>query len=62
MTEAEVLARRAGLEKAWRDHQADVEEAIATIARLRQGFARPQGPEAEPVPPYRAPAAPGRPA
>jgi hypothetical protein len=55
MTEQEVLARRAGLERAWRDHQADVEEAIATIGRLRTAFARPQSPDGEPTPAYRAP-------
>lgn len=51
----ERLARAAGLDRAWADHRADVEEAIAAAAKLRTAFARPSAPEAEPIPPYRAP-------
>ena len=51
----EALARSAGLGRAWAEHRADVEEAVAAIARLRAGFARPADPAAEPLPAYRAP-------
>lgn len=50
-----ILAEAAGLQRAWADHRADVEEAIAAAARLRTGFLRPADPAAEPVPAYRAP-------
>ena len=53
----EALARAAGLGRAWEDHRADVEEAIAAVASLRAGFTRPAEPGAEPTPPYRLPAA-----
>jgi hypothetical protein len=56
--DAETLAKAAGLDRAWRDHRADVEEAIALAARFRGAFARPANPAAEPIPPYRAPAKP----
>jgi hypothetical protein len=50
------LARAAGLGMAWAGHRADVEEAVATAARLRTGFARPADPAVEPTPAHRAPA------
>jgi len=53
--EAAIRAKAAGLEKAWAEHRADVEEAIAGAARIRGGFQRPTAPAAEPTPPYRAP-------
>ncbi len=53
MSNAEALAKAAGLERAWRDHQADVEEAIAAVAKLRAGFPRPKDAAAEPNPAYR---------
>lgn len=53
MQDAEALARAAGLDRAWRDHQADVEEAIASVAKLRAGFPRPKDAAAEPTPAYR---------
>lgn len=53
--EAETLAKAAGLHRAWRDHRADVEEAIVLAARFRDAFARPSSPAAEPTPPYRVP-------
>lgn len=53
--EAETLAKAAGLDRAWQDHRADVEEAIALAARFRNAFARPSSLAAEPTPPYRAP-------
>jgi hypothetical protein len=49
------LAEAAGLQRAWADHRADVEQAIAVAARLRAGFARPAEPAAEPTPAYHAP-------
>lgn len=49
------LAEAAGLRRAWAEHRADVEEAIAAAARLRAGFARPADPAAEPLPAHRAP-------
>jgi len=51
----DALAFAAGLQRAWADHRADVEEAIAAAARLRTAFHRPAAPEAEPIPPYAAP-------
>ena len=56
--EAETLAKAAGLDRAWRDHRADVEEAIALAARFRDSFTRPSSAAAEPTPPYRAPSQP----
>jgi hypothetical protein len=55
MTDNEVLAKAAGLDRAWQDHRADVEEAIALAARFRCAFTRPADPAAEPTPPYAAP-------
>ncbi len=55
MHNAEILARAAGLDRAWRDHQADVEEAIAAVAKLRAGFPRPRDAAAEPMPAYQVP-------
>jgi hypothetical protein len=52
---AATLAKAAGLDRAWQDHRADVEEAIALAARFRDAFARPASPAAEPMPSYRAP-------
>ncbi|MDO9711386.1 hypothetical protein [Paracraurococcus lichenis] len=51
------LAEAAGLRRAWAEHRADVEAAIAAAARLRSGFARPADPAAEPLPAHRAPEA-----
>lgn len=51
------LAQAAGAQRAWADHRADVEEAIAAAARLRTGFTRPADPAAEPLPAHRAPPA-----
>ncbi|WP_135470036.1 hypothetical protein [Crenalkalicoccus roseus] len=48
----EALARAAGLQRAWAEHRADVQEAIAAAATLRAAFARPADPAAEPAPPY----------
>ncbi|SDB09486.1 hypothetical protein [Belnapia rosea] len=56
--DAATLAKAAGLDRAWQDHRADVEEAIALAARFRGGFTRPASPAAEPMPPYRAPVKP----
>jgi len=53
-----ILAETAGLQRAWADHRADVEAAIAAAARLRSGFTRPTDPAAEPLPAHRAPGAP----
>ena len=50
-----ILAESAGLHRAWADHRADVEQAIAAAARLRTGFTRPADPAAEPLPAHRAP-------
>jgi hypothetical protein len=50
----------AGLQRAWADHRADVEEAIAAAARLRTGFTRPGDPAAEPLPAHRAPEIPAQ--
>lgn len=49
------LAEAAGAQRAWADHRADVEQAIAAAARLRTGFTRPTDPAAEPLPAHRAP-------
>jgi hypothetical protein len=53
-----VLAEAAGLQRAWADHRADVEQAIAAAAKLRTGFARPADAAAEPLPAHRAPPPP----
>ena len=53
----ETIARAAGIDRAWAGHRAEVEEAIDAALRLRTAFARPAAPEAEPMPPYRAPPA-----
>jgi hypothetical protein len=60
MTDAEIeaLAKARGLERAWRDHPADVREAVAQAARLRTAFARPTDPAAEPMPAQSVPAQP----
>lgn len=49
------LAAAAGAQRAWTDHRADVEQAIAAAARLRSAFTRPSDPAAEPLPAHRAP-------
>ena len=49
----ETLAKAAGLDRAWRDHQADVEEAIASVAKLRAGFPRITDATKEPTPSYK---------
>jgi hypothetical protein len=54
MSNAETLAKAAGLDRAWRDHQADVEAAIASVAKLRAGFPRTTDATREPSPAYRA--------
>ncbi|MDB5314841.1 MAG: hypothetical protein JWO26_1161 [Rhodospirillales bacterium] len=53
MTDAEMaaFAKAHGLEVAWRDHPADVKEAIASAAKLARAFTRPEA-AAEPIPPY----------
>ncbi len=56
---AQALAEAAGLRRAWAEHRAEVEEAVAGLAALRAAFSRPADPAAEPVPPYAAPAAAG---
>ena len=55
---AETLAKDAGLDRAWQDHRADVEEAIALAVLFRNAFTRPTSPAAEPTPAYRAPVKP----
>jgi hypothetical protein len=52
---AQALAEAAGLRRAWAEHRAEVEEAVAGLAALRAGFRRPADPTAEPAPPYAAP-------
>ncbi|MBR0655255.1 hypothetical protein [Plastoroseomonas arctica] len=54
MTDAEMeaLAKARGLGVAWRDHKADVVEAIDSAARLARGFTRVAATAAEPIPPY----------
>ena len=52
-TAAATLAKAAGLDRAWRDHQADVEEAIASVAKLRAGVPRITDATREPSPAYR---------
>lgn len=53
-SEDETRAIAAGLQKAWRDHPADVTEAIAHAKRLTGAFTQPTDPAAEPIPPYAA--------
>ncbi len=53
MDEAEALARAAGLDKAWTDHRAEVEEAIAKARAWRASFTRPADPAIEPNPAFR---------
>lgn len=53
-SEDELRAIGAGLAIAWRDHPADVTEAIAHAKRLAGAFRRPADPAAEPIPPYAA--------
>ena len=55
MSDTATLAKAAGIDRALRDHPADVEEAVALAARFRGAFTRPTDPAAEPTPPYRAP-------
>lgn len=53
MQDDATLAKAAGLDRAWAEHQADVVQAIAAAHKLRQGFARPADAAAEPTPAYR---------
>lgn len=53
-TEMEALAKARGLAVAWRDHPADVKEAIESAARLARAFARCTDAAAEPIPAYAA--------
>jgi hypothetical protein len=55
---AEALAEAAGLRRAWVEHRADVEEAVAAVAVLRAALSRPADPTAEPAPPYAMPPRP----
>ena len=55
MSDTATLAKAAGIDRALRDHPADVEEAVALAARFRGAFTRPADPTAEPTPAYRAP-------
>ena len=55
MADTAALAEAAGLQRAWQDHRADVEEAAALAARFRGAFTRPMDPAAEPMPAYAAP-------
>ena len=48
----EALAKAHGLAVAWRDHPADVKEAIEGAAKLAGAFARPTDAAVEPIPPY----------
>ncbi|HEY4250855.1 MAG TPA: hypothetical protein VGM87_06630 [Roseomonas sp.] len=59
MTDAEIeaLATARGLERAWRDHPADVRAAVAQAARLAAAFVRPADPAAEPIPAHAVPRA-----
>lgn len=56
MTEEEVLARAAGLGKAWQDRGAEIAEAGAQARRLAEAFARPADERAEPMPAFAVPA------
>ncbi len=56
-TTAETLAKAAGLHRAWAEHRAEVEEAVAGLSALRTAFTRPADPAAEPAPPYTVPPA-----
>ena len=55
MADTAALAKAAGLDRAWQDHRADVEEAITLAARFRDAFIRPADHTAEPMPSYAAP-------
>lgn len=59
MTDAEIeaLAKARGLDRAWRDHPADVREAVAQAARIGAAFTRPADPAAEPMPAQAVPQA-----
>ena len=48
----EALAKAHGLAVAWRDHPADVKEAIEGAAKLAHAFARPTDAAVEPIPAY----------
>lgn len=52
MNDEAALARAAGLDKAWAEHEADVREAIASVVKLRAGFPRPRDAAEEPKPGY----------
>lgn len=51
-SEMEALAKARGLAVAWRDHPADVREAIEGAARLATAFTRCADAAMEPIPPY----------
>lgn len=53
-SEGEMRATAMGLAKAWRDHAADVTDAIADARRWATAFRRPADPAAEPMPPFAA--------
>jgi hypothetical protein len=52
--EMEALAKARGLAIAWRDHPADLREAIESAARLARAFTRCTDAAAEPIPAYAA--------
>ena len=52
--DVEILARRAGLQKALEEFPADVEAAARQAATAVAGIAPPDDPRAEPWPPMRA--------
>ncbi len=49
---AEILARNAGLAKAWANHRADVMDALASLAAHQANLPRTRDAAVEPVPPY----------
>jgi hypothetical protein len=57
---AEALARAAGLQRAWDEHEAEVVDAVAALAELRAAFSHPPDPASEPLPAWRAPERAGR--
>jgi hypothetical protein len=55
MTEAEILARAAGISTGLKTHPKEVAEAIAASRRMAGAFTRPADETAEPMPAYAAP-------
>ena len=49
---AEILAKAAGLQKAWANHRADVLDAMETLAAHKANLPRVYNPAVEPVPPF----------